>query len=101
MSRKREPTKTKTKADVVRELPWAAMLQTGLIAGRRWRALSAKDRARLSALVRESGGRLSNLSLKQRVELKRLAGKIDLRAGVREVAILARVEARRRRRRRR
>jgi len=58
-------------------VPWAALLQAGLVVGGRWRALSAKDRARLSQLVRESRGRPDRLSAKERAELRTLVGKLD------------------------
>jgi hypothetical protein len=57
-------------------LPWAVLLRGGAIVGKRWTALSAKERAQLAQLVRESRGRLSNLSTKQRIELRKLARKL-------------------------
>ena len=63
----------------MKALPWAALLRGAYVIGRRWKALSEKDRARLSQLVRESGGRPHKLGLKQRTELKSLARKLDLK----------------------
>ena len=77
------------------ELPWALLLQAGLLVTRRWRSLSEKDRRRLAALARESGGRLGSLSGKQRRELGRLAGKLDLKGLAGELIALG---GRRRRR---
>lgn len=84
MSKRRE-SKTKAKSEskvkrTVAAVPWTVVMRSGVIVGKRWVALSAKERARLSALVRESRGRLSNLSVKQRLELRKLAGKLDLAA---------------------
>jgi hypothetical protein len=62
-----------------RNLPWAVLLQAGTVAGSHWRSLSAKDRARLTGLLRESGGRVGHLSPKQRAELRELIGKLDLK----------------------
>lgn len=62
-----------------KDLPWAVLLQVGALAGTRWKSLSAKDRARLASLVRESGGRVGKLSAKQRAELRELVGKLDLK----------------------
>ncbi len=62
-----------------RNLPWALLLQAGTLVGSRWKSLSAKDRARLTALLRESGGRVGTLSAKQRGELRELVGKLDLK----------------------
>jgi hypothetical protein len=81
-------------------LPWLALARSAMIIGRRWTALSAKDRARLVELVRESGGRVGNLSVKQRLELRRLAGRLDLKGMVGELLPIVRGGGRRGRRRR-
>jgi hypothetical protein len=80
----------KSKLERVKDLPWALLLQMGVVLGRRWRSLSAKDRAHLTRLTRESQGRLSNLSEKQRKELKKLVGKLDLKGTGRELVLLTR-----------
>jgi hypothetical protein len=74
----------------VKSLPWLAMLQASVILGNRWRALSEKDRARLTRLVRESRGRLGNLSDRERQELRRLVGKLDLKGAGPELTVLVR-----------
>jgi hypothetical protein len=78
-------SKLKGTADAV---PWALLLRGGLIVGKRWTALSGKERARFVALVRDSRGRLSNLSVKQRLELRKLARKLDLKSLSRELLLL-------------
>jgi hypothetical protein len=83
-----------------RAVPWAALVQGTVIVGRRWAALSAKERARLTELVRESRGRVSNLSGRERLELRKLARKLDLRGMGRELMVLKRVKRSRRRRKR-
>jgi len=84
-------------------VPWAVLLRGGVIVGKRWAALSAKERARFTELVRMSRGRLDNLSSKQRTELRRLVGKLDLKGIGRELMPLVhggrRVRGRRRGRR--
>ncbi len=82
-------------------VPWLAVARTTMIVGRRWNSLSGKERARLTALVRQSRGRVSNLSVKQRLELRKLAGKLDLKGMARELSSLWRGGRRRRRRKRR
>lgn len=83
-------------------LPWAALLQALLVARRHWQSLSEKDRARLAGLARDSGGRWGNLSVKERLELRRLAGKLDLKGLRRELmGLRGGAGARRRCRRRR
>jgi hypothetical protein len=82
----------------VKDLPWALLLQIGVVLGKRWRSLSAKDRARLTELTRESRGRLGNLSAKERRELKKLVGKLDPKRTAREVVLLTRARRWRKRR---
>jgi hypothetical protein len=88
-----------SRIDRLRALPWAAMLQGAVVVGRRWGALSARDRGRLTRLVRDSQGRLGNLSAKERAELRKLVGKLELAGMGRELALLARARQRRRGRR--
>jgi hypothetical protein len=75
----RNAKKQKSRLDAAKALPWAALLQGTVVVGRRWQALSKAERERLTGLVRESGGRLGSLSEKERKELRKLAGKLDLR----------------------
>ena len=81
-------------------IPWLALARGTMIVGRRWTALSAKDRARLVELVRTSRGRVSNLSVKQRLELRKLAGRLDLKGMARDLLPVVRGGGRRGRRRR-
>jgi hypothetical protein len=97
MSRSRGDT-SKTRRARAKALPWALLLQAGVVIGRRWRALSAKDRARLSRLAQRSRGRPGNLSAKERRQLRKLIRKLDLGGAGRELASLARRGRRRRRR---
>jgi hypothetical protein len=75
------------------------MLQAVIVLGRRWTALSKKDRERLTRLVRESRGRLGNLSARERSELRRLVGKLDVKRLSRDLLPLVRPGRRGRRRR--
>jgi FixJ family two-component response regulator len=85
----------------VKSLPWAAILQGTVVVGRHWRALSEKDRARLTQLVRDSQGRLSNLSSKERAELRKLARKLDMKGIGRDLFLLSRSRQLKRKRRHR
>ena len=58
--------------------------------GKRWSALSAKDRARLARLLRQSRGRARNLSVRERLELRRLSRKLDIQGASRELLPLMR-----------
>jgi hypothetical protein len=89
---------SKSSVDRAKDLPWVALLQAGMVLRSRWRKLSEKDRARVLALLRDSHGRLSNLSAKEREELRRLAGKADLKGIGRELFALRGGRRRRRRR---
>ena len=88
----------KSKLERVKDLPWALLLQMGLVLGKRWRSLSAKDRARLAELTRESRGLLGNLSAKERKELKKLVGKLDPKRTARDLVLLTRARRWRKRR---
>jgi hypothetical protein len=82
-------------------VPWLAVARGAMIVSKRWNALSGKERARLAELVRQSRGRVSNLSVKQRLELRKLAGKLDLKGMAREFSSLWRGGRGRRGRKRR
>ena len=49
-------------------IPWA-LLQGTIVIGRRWQRLSGKERERLSAMLRDSRGRVDRLSAKERVRV--------------------------------
>lgn len=88
MSKSKIPSKAHNSR--LKALPWAALLQVTVAVGRRWKGLSEKERARLAQLTRDSRGRLGNLSAKERSELRKLAGKLDLKGMGREVPPLLR-----------
>lgn len=90
MSRSSKSPKSKSKGDRAKALPWAAVLRFVVVVRGHWRTLSEKDRATLTALVRESRGRWGNLSAKERAELRKLVGKLDLKGIARDMSGLAR-----------
>lgn len=79
----------------LRALPWAMLLQTGVLLGKRWMALSEKERARLKALLLQSRGRIGTLSTRERLELGRLLRKLDLKGAGPELMTLLRGRGRR------
>lgn len=85
MPRKAKP---KSRTEKAKALPWAAALQAVVVVGRRWKGLSPKDRERLKALLADSGGRLNRLTERERKELRKLAGKLDLKGMGRELIAL-------------
>jgi hypothetical protein len=99
---KSKPARTsKSKAERLglKALPWATLLQGGIVVRERWHTLSERDRARLTELVRESRGRLSGLSAKERDELRKLLRRLDLKGMGRDLLPLARGRGRGRKRR--
>jgi len=62
------------------------MMRVGLAFARRVGALSAKDRARLAGLVRQSRGRPGNLSERERRELMAIVAELDLLGVARELS---------------
>jgi hypothetical protein len=101
-----KPSKSLSKSDsklkgAARAVPWATLLQGTVIVGRRWAALSAKERARLTELVRRSRGRIGNLSVRERMELRKLAHKLDIKGMGSELMALGRHRRRRHGRKRR
>ena len=79
-----------SKVDRMKSLPWLLLLQAAVVLGTRWSAVSAKDRARLARLVRQSRGRAGNLSAGERAELRRLSRKLDVQGASRELLPLIR-----------
>ncbi len=86
----------------VKTLPWTVLLQAGMVAGKHWRSLSKKDRARLARLVRSRlqvhQGESAKLSVKERAELRSLLVKLDVKGMGRELLPLARGKRRGKRR---
>jgi hypothetical protein len=79
-------------------LPWAVVLRGGVVVGKRWTALTGKERARLATLLRNWRGRTSNLSTRERAELRKLLRKLDLKNASRELMPLLRGAGKRRKR---
>jgi hypothetical protein len=84
----RSKTKARATLERTKSLPWAAALQAAMVLLTRWKSLSQKDRDRLIRLIRDSRGRLSNLSSRERGELRRLVRKADLKGIGRDLLAL-------------
>jgi hypothetical protein len=87
-----------SKRERLKALPWAVLLRGGALAHKRWRSLSAKDRGRIADLIRRSRGAPRNLSARERAELKKLIGKLDVKAAGRDLLSLLAVSRKRRKR---
>jgi hypothetical protein len=86
----------------VRAFPWARLLaaaRAAVATKRHWDKLTPVERKQLVRLVRKSRGRPSNLSLRERNQLRRLVAKLELRRLGRDIAALASPLPRRGRRR--
>jgi hypothetical protein len=88
----------KTAARLKDALPWTMLARGAMVVGKRWAALSGKERARLATLLRNSHGRSGNLSTRERAELRKLVRKLDLKGAGRELMPLLRGGGRRRKR---
>jgi hypothetical protein len=82
----------------LRAVPWTVVLYGGLALGERVNRLSARDRARLGRLLRESRGWPGRLDPRDRGELRTLIGKLDLPGMGRELTPLVRAGRGRKRR---
>lgn len=84
----------------MRALPWARLLtlaEAALATRRHWGKLTPAERRSLAGLVRKSRGRVSNLSLRERQQLRWIVAKLELRRLGRDIAALATPLPRRRR----
>ena len=63
--------------NVVKALPWALLLDAATVINAHWNELKESDRDRLGALLRKSKGNPSNLSKRERDELRKIIGKLD------------------------
>jgi hypothetical protein len=98
----RSAGKGKSRTATVKEaVPWPELAQGGIAVESRWRRLSRKERERLIGLLRESRGRLTTLTAKEREDLRKLASKLDLLGLARELDAIARSWRKRRGRGRR
>lgn len=100
MSKHRRESKSLVKS-TVGAVPWLTLARAAMIVSKHWNALSMKERSQLAQLIGESRGRASNLSLKQRAELRKLARKLDIKGMSRELWPLVRGGKRARRGRKR
>jgi hypothetical protein len=83
-----------------RALPWTwvfAVARAAVVTKRHWDKLTSEERRSLVRLVRKSKGRASNLSLRERNQLRRLVAKLELRRLGRDLAALGSPLPRRRR----
>ena len=59
-------------------VPWLALLDAGQVAREHWQKLTTAERSKLGRLVKKSRGRTSNLTVRERADLRRLVNKLEL-----------------------
>jgi hypothetical protein len=82
----------------LRPIPWLMALQAALTANEHWtEQLSAPERTRLRRLLLKSKGVPRNLTEKERAEVRKLVGKLDVPADGRKLLPFAATGRKRRR----
>jgi hypothetical protein len=71
---------------LARRLPIVMLVQTALALRDHWNLLDPKERSELARLIKGSKGRPGNLTKKEREELRRIVGKLDVLTLGRRVA---------------
>ncbi|MCW3011133.1 MAG: hypothetical protein JWO90_1537 [Solirubrobacterales bacterium] len=62
----------------IRGTPWLLVIQAALAARDHWSVLTPEERTDLARLLRATRGRPSNLTAREKAELRRLVGRLDL-----------------------
>jgi hypothetical protein len=76
--------------ELLESMPLTELLQGAIAVTGRWIRLTAKERSRMLDLLVQSKGVVTKLSPKERKELRRLLGKLDLAGLSRELSGLTR-----------
>jgi hypothetical protein len=71
---------------LVPRFSWFVLFEAAVRMRSHWRRLPPPDRARLTELVRRSGGRPHHLSREERAEFRRIVGGLDLTGIARDMA---------------
>jgi hypothetical protein len=69
----------------MRALPWMLLYELATVAHAQWQDLPAGDRAKLSRLLTKSRGVPTNLTARERAEVKRILAKVDLKQAARQL----------------
>ena len=59
-------------------IPWMLLLELAQVAREHWNKLTPGERAHVTALIKKSGGRPGNLTARDKDDVKRLVGKMDV-----------------------
>ncbi|MGI8801834.1 MAG: hypothetical protein ACR2KV_06620 [Solirubrobacteraceae bacterium] len=69
----------------MRALPWMLLYELATVAHAQWQELPAGDRDKLTRLAVKSRGLPTNLTPRERAEVKRILGKVDLQHVARQM----------------
>jgi hypothetical protein len=69
----------------LRPAPWWVVLELANLAHHEWRELPAADRDKLTRLAVKSRGLPTNLTPRERAEVKRILGRVDLKRVARDL----------------
>jgi hypothetical protein len=84
MGRRRSPL------SAAKALPWAMVLDAATVVNSHWRSLKDSDRRRVGELIRKSKGNPGSLTKRERDELRRIAGRLDVPGMARDLLPFAR-----------
>jgi hypothetical protein len=90
------PGQTRNPLGALKALPWALVLDAATVLNSHWQELKESERDRVATLLRKSKGNPSNLSKRERDELRKIAGKLDFPGMARDLIPFARRLGRRR-----
>jgi hypothetical protein len=62
----------------VKAFPWVLLLDAAVVVNSHWQDLKESERSRVGVLIRKSKGDPRNLSKRERDELRKIAGKLDV-----------------------
>jgi hypothetical protein len=84
------PGPTRNPLGALKALPWAVLLDAAAVVNSHWHELKESERNRLGVLIRKSKGNPSNLTKRERDELRKIAGKLDVPGMARDLIPFAR-----------
>ena len=62
----------------IKGVPWLVVIQAAMAAREHWGVLTPRERTELARLLKSTRGRTANLTAKEKAELRRLVGRLDL-----------------------
>lgn len=81
---------------LARRVPWLMVLDAGRVANEHWRRLTPAERSKLTRLLRKSKGRPSNLTERERADVRSIVSKLEISDAGRKLMPFGRALRRRR-----